>query len=133
MWITSKNRINTSTGRDLGMLFPKEPKKKKRKRKTTSIMQEKDRTCYLCRKLNGDLSRKRDIHEHHVFGGTANRKLSEQYGLKVYLCPDHHLTGPDAVHRNTRTMTMIRKDGQEAFVRHYPELDFVELFGKSYL
>lgn len=115
------------------MLFPKEPKKKKRKRKTASIMQGKDRTCYLCRKLNGDMSQKRDIHEHHVFGGTARRTLSEQYGLKVYLCPAHHLTGPDAVHRNARIMAMVRKDGQEAFERCYPELDFREIFGKSYL
>ena len=114
------------------MLFPKERKKKKRKKHTESIMQRKDRTCYLCRRLHGDWSKKTVIHEHHVFGGTANRTLSERYGLKVYLCPEHHLTSHDAVHRNREIMDMIRKEGQRAFEETYT-LDFVKIFGKNYL
>ena len=90
-----------------------------------SILQ-KERVCFFCGSRIG-------LEEHHVFGGTANRTLSEQYGLKVYLCPAHHLTGPDAVHRNARIMDAVRKDGQEAFERSYPELDFRKVFGKSYL
>lgn len=113
-------------------MFPKEPKKKKRKKHPASIMQRKDHTCYLCRKLNRDWTRKSNLHEHHVFGGTANRTLSEKYGLKVYLCVDHHLTGSEAVHRNADIMLMLRRDGQQAFETVYPELDFVEIFGKNY-
>lgn len=115
------------------MVFPKERKKKKRKKHAESIMQRKDRTCYLCRRLRGDWSRKTVIHEHHVFGGTANRTLSEQYGLKVYLCTEHHITGPEAVHKDAGIMAMVRREGQKAFERRYPELDFVEIFGKNYL
>lgn len=114
------------------MMFPKKPKKKKRKKHPASIMQGKDKTCYLCRKLHQDYSQKKILHEHHVFGGTANRTLSEKYGLKVWLCVDHHLTGPDAVHRNADIMHLLRKDGQQAFETVYPELDFVKIFGKNY-
>lgn len=115
------------------MMFPKEPRKKKRKKHPQSILQNRDHTCYLCRKLDGDWSRKPVLHEHHIFGGTANRTLSEQYGLKVYLCIPHHLAGPDAVHKNAGIMSMLRKDGQRAFARRYTELDFAEIFGKNYL
>lgn len=113
--------------------FPKETKKKKRKAHAKSIMQRKDGTCYLCKRLHDDWTRKTPLHEHHVFGGTANREISERYGLKVYLCVEHHLTGSEAVHKNKKTMDLIRREGQKAFERNYPERDFVEVFGKNYL
>lgn len=112
-------------------MFPKEKKKKKRKKRRASIMQRKDGTCYLCRKLHGDWSRKQPIHEHHVFGGVANRPLSEEYGLKVYLCMEHHVAGPEAVHTNKEIMDMVRKDAQRKFEKEY-DLDFREIFGKNY-
>lgn len=113
--------------------FPKPNKKKKRKVHAKSIMQRKDGTCYLCKYLNDDWTRKKDIHEHHVFGGVANRPLSEQYGLKVYLCVDHHELGEEAVHRNKKTMDLVRKQGQKRFEAVYPELDFAQIFGKNYI
>ena len=112
--------------------FPKPSKKKKRKVHAPSIMQRRDHTCYMCCRA-GDWSIKKDLHEHHIFGGTANRTLSERYGLKVYLCPDHHLTGPDAVHRNKEAMDMLRREAQHAFEEAYPELDFAMIFGKNYV
>lgn len=118
--------------KDNELMFPKPGKKKKRKKHPISLMQRKDGTCYLCKRLHGDWTRKQ-LHEHHVFGGSANRTLSEQYGLKVYLCIEHHLDGDEAVHKNKRIMDMLRKEGQKAFERHYPELDFVEIFGKNHL
>lgn len=49
-----------------------------------SILHSKqDGTCYLCMLLHDDHGRKQ-TQEHHVFYGTANRRLSEKYGLKVY-------------------------------------------------
>ncbi len=98
-----------------------------------SIMHDrKDGTCYLCMKLHGDYSRKSVLQEHHAIGGTANRKKSEEYGLKVYLCPPHHLNGlsPEAVHGNDRIRRYIEVAAQETFERHFPEKDFKEVFGK---
>lgn len=55
-----------------------------------SIMQTK-KECYVCGTTF-------NLHSHHVLFGTANRKLAEQDGLKVYLCWEHH-EGTNGVHR----------------------------------
>lgn len=98
-----------------------------------SIMHDrKDGTCYLCMKLHGDYSRKSVLQEHHAIGGNGKRELSERYGLKVYLCPPHHLNGlsPEAVHGNDRIRRYIEAAAQEAFARHFPQENFKEVFGK---
>ena len=94
-------------------------------------MHYRDGTCYLCRLLG---TRPVDAYreEHHVFGG-PNRKLSEHYGLKVYLCIAHHTIGREAVHNNADNMLLLKKEGQKAFIRHYPEKDFRLIFGRNYL
>lgn len=101
-----------------------------------SIMDKKDGTCYLCRLLYGDHTQK-TVQEHHIFYGTSKRKLSEKYGLKVYLCLYHH-TGDirgakEAVHRNKEMADLLHVEGQRAFIKEYPEKDFLEIFGKSWL
>lgn len=98
-----------------------------------SIMHDKkDGTCYLCMKLHGDYSRKSVLQEHHAIGGTANRKLSEKYGLKVYLCIPHHPYdgGPEAVHRNDKIRRYVEAAAQAAFERHFPGKDFKDVFGR---
>lgn len=97
-----------------------------------SIMQQYDGTCYLCIKLHGDYGQ-RQTQEHHCIGGTANRKLSEKYGLKVRLCIPHHTGGPEAVHLNEGNMRILQKDAQLAFERKYPNLSFREIFGINYM
>lgn len=99
-----------------------------------SIMQEEDGTCYLCVLLHGDDSRKNYREEHHVFGGTANRKLSEKYGLKVKLCYPHHNmpNGTEAVHFNKRIRQILQEEGRKAFLRNHTEEEFREIFGKSF-
>ena len=98
-----------------------------------SIMHQKDGTCYLCMKLEGNYFPQLVTQEHHVIFGTSNRRQSERYGLKVYLCVAHHLTGPDAVHRNQTVRNMLCEDAQKAFEEHYPDLDFKTIFGINYL
>lgn len=98
-----------------------------------SIMHDrKDGTCYLCMKLRGDYSRKGVLQEHHAICGTANRRKSEEYGLKVYLCPQHHINGlgPEAVHGNDRIRRYVEVAAQAAFERSFPDRDFKEVFGK---
>lgn len=91
---------------------------------------KKDGTCYLCMLLHGDYSRK-TTQEHHVFYGTANRRLSEKYGLKVYLCLAHHEYGSEAVHQNKEICLMLKRTAKKAFVQRWPELDFRSIFGKD--
>ena len=114
------------------LLFPKTPTKKKRMKHPASIMHDKSSgTCYLC-ELAGDYSVKSDLHEHHVFGG-PNRKHSEEYGLKVYLCPQCHLYGGHAAHRNPNTALLLHMHGQRAFEQKHTREEFVEIFGRRYL
>lgn len=96
-----------------------------------SIMQTRKK-CYLCGETHGYGFNR--LEEHHVFGG-ANRKNSEKYGLKVYLCGDRcHRNGPDAPHRNAETMQKLHEDGQRAFEEvHGSREDFMRIFGKNYL
>lgn len=96
-----------------------------------SIMHAKDGSCYLCNLLGTKpLDAYRE--EHHVFNG-PNRQISEHYGLKVYLCISHHTIGFDAVHNNAAHMLMLKKEGQKAFIKKYPNKDFRDIFGKNYL
>ena len=115
------------------MMFPKQPTKKKRLKHCESILHKKDGTCYLCMMLHDEYRIHKGLHEHHIFGGTANRRLSEEDGLKVYLCPEHHEHGPEAAHKNADVADILHRIGQQAFEREYPNLEFREIFGKNYL
>ena len=89
-----------------------------------------DRYCFLCGK-NGAQDR---LERHHIFGG-ANRRLSEKYGLVVYLCGARcHRNGKNAAHRNKDTMRLLHIHGQRKAMSEngWTEEQFRELFGKSY-
>lgn len=97
------------------------------------IHDKKEKTCLLCKIIDDDNSEKGVLHEHHCIHGTANRRLSEKYGLKIYLCPFHHTDGEYAVHKNARVDNSIAQIAQIYFNRNYPDKSFVEIFGKNYL
>ena len=89
-----------------------------------SIMQ-KDRACYFCGRLDG-------LEKHHVFGGVANRPISEKYGLTVYLCHEHH-TGTDGAQYDKEKNLLLKQDAQRAFEMDYPRDLWMRLIGKNYL
>lgn len=114
------------------MIYPKQKRRKKRKRHKDSILHKKDGTCYLCIKLMQDFRIHPVVHEHHIFGG-PNRQISEAVGLKVYLCPEHHLYGQQAAHNNHSIMRFLHQDGQRAYERTHTREEFMELIGRNYL
>lgn len=90
-----------------------------------SVLQ-KEKECYVCGTTH-------NLHEHHCLYGTSNRKQAERYGLKVYLCQEHH-TGGSGVHFNRGLDLKLKKLSQEYFEAHYGNReDFIRVFGKSYL
>lgn len=98
-----------------------------------SILHNKaDGTCYLCQLLYQDYSRK-TVQEHHIIYGRGNRKLSEKYGLKVYLCYEHHEGSKDGVHFNREYADLLKQIAQRAFIKVYPDLDFMKIFRKNNL
>lgn len=94
-----------------------------------SIIQ-KNRECFLCGK-NGSMD---PLEEHHIYGG-ANRKHSEKYGLKVWLCGNScHRNGPLSVHRNRERSDKIKAIAQAKWEETYGNRDeFLRIFGRNYL
>lgn len=90
-----------------------------------SILQTSKGQCYLCHAHT-------QTQDHHIFGG-ANRKNSEKYGLKVYLCPLCHNVGKGAVHNNAEKMLRLRRIGQQAFEQTRTREEFMRIFGRNYL
>lgn len=90
-----------------------------------SVMQAK-KQCFVC-------ATTLNLHEHHVWHGTANRKKAEEYGLKVYLCQEHH-TGSHGVHFNKALDEGLKMLAQSKFEELYGSReDFIKIFGKSVL
>ena len=79
-----------------------------------------ERQCYVCRKRYNVVTAV-GLEEHHIFPGNPGRKLSEQYGLKVWLCRQHHNMPPNGVHFDPELMEWLQQEGQRAFEgRHGP-------------
>lgn len=89
-----------------------------------SILQEDTSNCIICGRYGTEI--------HHVFFGTANRKLSTKYGLVVGLCPEHH-RGNKGVHNNRELDLELKRMAQAKFTDTYQNLDFLAIFGRNYL
>lgn len=89
-----------------------------------SIIQT-EKECYICRTT-------RNLHEHHIFYGTANRRMSEMYGMKVWLCQEHH-TGQNGVHFDRQLDLQMKTMAQGVFEDQIGDRErFIETFGRSY-
>ena len=89
-----------------------------------SIMQD-TKECYVTGRPYG-------LHVHHIFYG-PNRKNSEKYGCWVYLIPEYHNMSDNGVHFDREFDLRLKRECQKRFEEVYPDLDFREIFGKSYL
>lgn len=89
-----------------------------------SILTKDLNHCYMC-------GSSRWIEIHHIYSG-AFRKKSTEYGLVVPLCHFCHNEPPNGVHFNRKNMDKLRQEGQVAFEKEYPDLDFMKLFGRNY-
>lgn len=83
------------------------------------------KSCLICGK-------KGFLHVHHVFGG-RNRKKSEKYGMKVYLCPDHHNMSEKGVHFDPLLDLSVKKYAQKIFEENHSHEEFMKEFGRNYL
>jgi len=93
--------------------------------KWKSIIQHKDDTaCFLC-------GSRINLHKHHVWHGTGNRKIAEADGLYLRLC--------EPCHRNLHDKGTHDKDlmeiGEKAYLDHYNATveDFIRRYGKNVL
>ena len=85
-----------------------------------------EKKCYVCGRCD-------QLHDHHIFFGSANRKKSEEYGLKVWLCYEHH-TGKNGVHFNKELDNKLKRLAQTYFEENLGDREvFRTEFGKSWL
>lgn len=89
-----------------------------------SILQDDTDRCIICGRYGTEI--------HHVFFGTANRKLSTKYGLIVGLCYEHH-RGNKGVHNNRELDLQLKRMAQTKFTDTYQNVDFLAVFGRNYL
>ena len=92
--------------------------------KCKSILTDDLEHCMVCMNPNVEI--------HHTLYGTANRKLSDKYKLLVALCPEHHRGSDLSPHFNREFDLQLKKFAQERFEEVYPELDFLQIFGRNY-
>lgn len=83
------------------------------------------RECYVCGRIN-------TLHRHHIFFGTANRKVSERLGLTVYLCLEHH-EGNEGVHHNRELDLKLKRIAQRAYEADHSRQEWMSEIGKNYL
>ena len=92
-----------------------------------SILQN-EKECFVCHTT-------KDLHCHHVFeGGTnGNRKMSEKWGMKIWLCGFHHNMSDEGIHFNKELELEVKRMAQEVFEQTHTREEFRQAFNKSYL
>lgn len=90
-----------------------------------SIMQT-ERECYITHSTS-------NLHKHHIFGGNANRKKSEQWGCWVYLRDDYHNASNQGVHFDKSLDLALKQECQAKFEQLYGHNTFMMVFGRNYL
>ena len=88
-----------------------------------SILQN-EKECLVCGSTQG-------LELHHCIYGSANRKLSDKYGLVVWLCKTHHTSSNESVHFNKVLDRKLKKFAQERYEAVYGD-NFLEVFGRNY-
>lgn len=89
---------------------------------TKSIIQ-KDKVCFVCGSPH--------VEDHHIYFG-PDRKVSEKYGFKVWLCPEHH-RGNAGAHLNRPLDLALKELCQREYEKTHTRQEFMDLIGKSYL
>ena len=86
-----------------------------------SIITDDTTHCYICENPN--------VECHHAIYGSGKRELSTAYLLLVPLCHRHHM---ELHQSNPQMAKFFKAKAQEAFEKHYPDKDFIKIFGKNY-
>ena len=89
-----------------------------------SILQA-ERTCFLC-------GTERALEKHHIFAGVANRRISEEHGLWVYLCHNCH-TGTDGAQYDHEKNVWLKQAAQMAFEQTHTHDEWMRLIRKNYI
>lgn len=84
-----------------------------------------ERVCFIC-------GSPFNLHKHHIFGG-ANRRLSEQDGLWVYLTGHYHNLSNEGVHFNKELDLQLKQLAQQKYEETHTREEFMQRYGRNYL
>lgn len=90
-----------------------------------SIINNK-KECFIC-------GAKSNLEVHHIFFGNPWRKISDREGFTIYLCPEHHRTGPEAPHQNREIDLDYKRLAQRCYEDTHSREEFIKLIGRNYL
>lgn len=88
-----------------------------------SILQGDTKECYVTGATY-------NLDKHHIYHGTANRKLAEKYGCWVWLEHSVHMRLHD---KDKELDRRLQRECQNAFENNHTREEFRKIFGKSYL
>lgn len=108
-------------------LKTKSNKLAKLERERFSLFTDDLEHCIICHKS--------PVNKHEIFGGSANRKKSMEYGLVIPLCTcEHHdQINCRGIHFDKKLRNEWHIKGQAMFNKTYPNLNFKDIFGKNYI
>lgn len=84
-----------------------------------------EKECYFC-------GTTQNLECHHIFGG-PDRKNSEAFGLKIWLCHKHHNEPPYGVHFNKELREITQIVAKTKFQERWPDRDWLFYFRKEYV
>lgn len=108
------------------------PKSGQVKKQKSEQKKEKD-FCIMPKNKSYSTERMQGLARHEVYFGTANRKLSIEDGLVVFLTPAMHNASKEGVHFNKKFDTKLKKIAQKAWMEYYKKTkeEFIQRYGKS--
>ena len=92
---------------------------------------DNDECCYICKTIFGKCWPCGTEQIHHVWRGSANRRLADQDGLWVRLCPEHHRILHDQGTYDNHLMEV----GERMWILKYGKTkeEFTKRYGKNIL
>ena len=90
-----------------------------------SILQD-DKVCYLCGREYG-------LERHHIFAGVANRRISEEHGLWVWLCGQTCHRGVDGAQYDPEKNRYLKEMAQMAYEQTHSRDEWMKLIRRNYL
>ena len=83
--------------------------------------------CFICRKYHNTINTA-PLEKHHCLHGTGMRKLADEDGLWVWLCPEHHRRLHDK-NEHDRELQII---AQQTYIAEHGREDYFKRYGKFY-
>lgn len=93
-----------------------------------NIIIQNEKECFICKT-------KKKLQCHHIFFGKGCRQLSEEHGLKIWLCFNHHVGTKNGVHFNKKLDNELKNLAENVWLEKNNKTtnDFIKIFGKNYL